>query len=291
MVDISNVPDKYKDVVNSKELLTPNDFMADFVYTALKNRDLNQKFKGMFDNLRKEDSESHVAPGSDMDYIGTFAWQALEYSIKTKSTAVACKTSGKGQCLAYPKESFDFHLNVKKLKSELCRFTGEGSNPDNWKDFDPEKYGAPQAEEMAKYITQVLENMDKSLQKGMNLQPAEMREVVKANSVEAINHFMQQGMSRKQAIDDVYNRYLKTWKYNASAVILNRINHGPIWHERVANVPEKATSIGAGFIDRNGEWYSLASIRKNRFTGALKKAPQLVQEKITEDRKAQGLIR
>ena len=205
--------------MNSKELLTPNDFMADFVYTALKNRDLNQKFKGMFDNLRKEDSESHVAPGSDMDYIGTFAGQALRYSIKTKSTAVACKSPRNVQCLAYPKESFDFHLNVKKLKSELCLFTGEGSNPDNEKDFDPEKYGAPQAEEMAKYITQVLENMDKSLQKGMNLQPAEMREVVKANSVEAINHFVQQGMSRKQAIDDVYNRYLKTWKYSASAVI------------------------------------------------------------------------
>jgi len=296
LVDISNVPDKYKDVVNSKELLTPNDFMADFVYTALKNRDLNQKFKGMFDNLRKEDSESHVAPGSDMDYIGTFAGQALRYSIKTKSTAVACKSPRNVQCLAYPKESFDFHLNVKKLKSELCLFTGEGSNPDNEKDFDPEKYGAPQAEEMAKYITQVLENMDKSLQKGMNLQPAEMREVVKANSVEAINHFVQQGMSRKQAIDDVYNRYLKTWKYSASAVISNciyRASEGglKLWHERVANVPEKAAAIDAGFIDRNGERNSLASIRKNRFTGVLKEVPQSVQEKITEDRKAQGLIR
>lgn len=297
LVDINNVPDKYKDVVNSKELLTPNDFMAAFVYTALKNRDLNQKFKGMFDNLRKEDSENHVAPGSDIDYIGAFAWQALEYSIKTKSTAVACKSPRNVQCLAYPKESFDFHLNVKKLKSELCLFTGEGSNPDNEKDFDPEKYGAPQAEEMAKYITQVLENMDKSLQKGMNLQPAEMREVVKANSVEAINHFVQQGMSRKQAIDDVYNRYLKTWKYNASAVISNCIYRASsedglkLLHERVANVPEKAAAIDAGFIDRNGERYSLASIRKNRFTGVLKEVPQSVQEKITEDRKAQGLIR
>ena len=296
LVDINNVPDKYKDVVNSKELLTPNDFMAAFVYTALKNRDLNQKFKGMFDNLRKEDSENHVAPGSDIDYIGAFAWQALEYSIKTKSTAVACKSPRNVQCLAYPKESFDFHLNVKKLKSELCLFTGEGSNPDNEKDFDPEKYGAPQAEEMAKYITQVLENMDKSLQKGMNLQPAEMREVVKANSVEAINHFVQQGMSRKQAIDDVYNRYLKTWKYSASAVISNciyRASEGglKLWHERVANVPEKAAAIDAGFIDRNGERNSLASIRKNRFTGVLKEVPQSVQEKITEDRKAQGLIR
>lgn len=296
LADISNVPDKYKDVVNSKELLTPNDFMAAFVYTALKNRDLNQKFKGMFDNLRKEDSESHVAPGSDIDYIGAFAWRALLYSIKTKSTAVACKSPRNVQCLAYPKESFDFHLNVKKLKSELCLFTGEGGNPDNEKDFDPEKYGAPQAEEMAKYITQVLENMDKSLQKGMNLQPAEMREVVKANSVEAINHFVQQGMSRKQAIDDVYNRYLKTWKYSASAVISNciyRASEGglKLWHERVANVPEKAAAIDAGFIDRNGERNSLASIRKNRFTGVLKEVPQSVQEKITEDRKAQGLIR
>ena len=187
-------------------------------------------------------------------------------------------------------------LFLSDKKSELCRFTGEGCGPD-WKDFDPEKYGAPQAEEMAKYITQVLENMDKSLQKGMNLQPAENREVVKANSVEAINHFMQQGMSRKQAIDDVYNRYLKTWKHNASAVISDCIYRASsedglkLFHERVANVPEKATSIDAGFIDRNGEWYSLASIRKNRFTGALKMAPQLVQEKISEDRKAQGLIR
>ena len=50
-------------------------------------------------------------------------------------------------------------------------------------------------------------------------------------------------------------------------------------------------SIDAGFIDRNGERNSLASIRKNRFTGVLKEVPQSVQEKITEDRKAQGLIR
>ena len=64
-----------------------------------------------------------------------------------------------------------------------------------------------------------------------------------------------------------------------------------LWHERVANVPEKAAAIDAGFIDRNGERYSLASIRKNRFTGVLKEVPQSVQEKITEDRKAQGLIR
>jgi len=93
-----------------------------------------------------------------------------------------------------------------------------------------------------------------------------------------------------------YNRYLKTWKYSASAVISNciyRASEGglKLWHERVANVPEKAAAIDAGFIDRNGERNSLASIRKNRFTGVLKEVPQSVQEKITEDRKAQGLIR
>lgn len=278
LADASNVADEFKNVVNSKELLTPAGFETAFVYTALKNDEFNSNFVLAFNKMREEDRNWDNPERTNLECIVDLAQIALNESLRHDSTAVLCQGAGNTECFAYPKDQFNFDfsnsitlrdmtLSIARENGEILHLSEEEAHNLSKMHLNDLREKLPESIQMAQYIGEVLEEMDISLKKGINLQPAELREAIKSNASEVINSFEQEGMNRQQAINATYNGYLKKLKYDASTVINNRIisAQGANGLEKIKRREadgslKEISGAEAGFIDRDGNRYSLGAM-------------------------------
>lgn len=281
LADASNVADEFKNVVNSKELLTPAGFETAFVYTALKNEEFNSNFVPAFNKMREEDRNWDNPERTNLECIVDLAQIALNESLRHDSTAVLCQGAGNTECFAYPKDQFNFDfmsnsitlrdmaINIARENGEILHVSEEEAHNLSNMHLNDLREKLPQSIAMAEYIGNVLDEMDISLKKGINLQPAELREAIKSNASEVINSFEQEGMNRQQAINATYNGYLKKLKYDASTVINNRIisAQGANGLEKIKRREadgslKEIAGAEAGFIDRDGNRYSLGAMNQ-----------------------------
>lgn len=281
LADASNVADEFKNVVNSKELLTPAGFETAFVYTALKNDEFNSNFVLAFNKMREEDRNWDNPERTNLECIVDLAQIALNESLRHDSTAVLCQGAGNTECFAYPKDQFNFDfmsnsitlrdmaINIARENGEILHVSEEEAHNLSNMHLNDLREKLPQSIAMAEYIGNVLDEMDISLKKGINLQPAELREAIKSNASEVINSFEQEGMNRQQAINATYNGYLKKLKYDASTVINNRIisAQGANGLEKIKRREadgslKEIAGAEAGFIDRDGNRYSLGAMNQ-----------------------------
>ena len=281
LADASNVADEFKNVVNSKELMTPTGFETAFVYTALKNDEFNSNFVPAFNKMREEDRNWDNPERTNLECIVDLAQIALNESLRHDSTAVLCQGAGNTECFAYPKDQFNFDfmsnsitlrdmaINIARENGEILHVSEEEAHNLSNMHLNDLREKLPQSIAMAEYIGNVLDEMDISLKKGINLQPAELREAIKSNASEVINSFEQEGMNRQQAINATYNGYLKKLKYDASTVINNRIisAQGANGLEKIKRREadgslKEIAGAEAGFIDRDGNRYSLGAMNQ-----------------------------
>ena len=279
LADASNVADEFKNVVNSKELMTPTGFETAFVYTALKNDEFNSNFVPAFNKMREEDRNWDNPERTNLECIVDLAQIALNESLRHDSTAVLCQGAGNTECFAYPKDQFNFDfmsnsitlrdmaINIARENGEILHVSEEEAHNLSNMHLNDLREKLPQSIAMAEYIGNVLDEMDISLKKGINLQPADLREAIKSNASEVINSFEQEGMNRQQAINATYNGYLKKLKYDASTVINNRIisAQGANGLEKIKRREadgslKEISGAEAGFIDRDGNRYSLGAM-------------------------------
>jgi hypothetical protein len=229
LADASNVADEFKNVVNSKELMTPTGFETAFVYTALKNDEFNSNFVPAFNKMREEDRNWDNPERTNLECIVDLAQIALNESLRHDSTAVLCQGAGNTECFAYPKDQFNFDfsnsitlrdmtLSIARENGEILHLSEEEAHNLSKMHLNDLREKLPESIQMAQYIGEVLEEMDISLKKGIKLQPADLREAIKSNASEVINSFEQEGMNRQQAINATYNGYLKKLKYDASTM-------------------------------------------------------------------------
>jgi len=192
--------------VDSKELLTKDDFCNAFLYTALT--------RGL------HDFNSYVSPAAGMEKIIDYSKKALEKCLMLKQDeAVICERAGGQECLAYPKYGFNLLGSAKGFE---------------------EAFGLPAYTSMD--ICMMLFYMTEYFEKGMELQPADIRESVKSELSRELKTLAEH-VAQKEIPDAEFVNSIQRIKNDASAAMRNMINGaGSGEGEREETIAEKCLS-------------------------------------------------
>ena len=173
--------------VDSKELLTKNDFCNAFLHTALT--------RGL------QDFNSFVSPAAGMEKIIDYSKKALgKCLILQQDEAVICERAGGQECLAYPKYGFNLLGSAKGFE---------------------EAFGLPAGS--SEDICLMLFYMTEYFEKGMTLQPADIRESVKSKLSKEIKNIYSY-VAKRETPDAEYVNCIQRIKNNASVAMRNMIN-------------------------------------------------------------------
>lgn len=226
MADANKVPDEYKQLMNSNGMLTPNDFIAAFVHTAVK------------EGFRSADN---------IDQIIDFAGQALADTLKVNTTGVACECKGGKKQIAFSKDAFNLE-NTHYQQSVFERWYGMSSE---------------KASDLARDFNRVIGHMNESLKNGMKLQPDDLRKDIELYAANEIQALTAKGMGQNKATDAVYAKYLQEIRNEGSSVMINRCRLAAEKRKTVAygkNYSYQTTFAETGFIGKDGDRYSLAAL-------------------------------
>lgn len=192
--------------VDSKELLTKDDFCNAFLHTALT--------RGL------HDFNSYVSPAAGMEKIIDYSKKALEKCLMLKQDeAVICERAGGQECLAYPKYGFNLLGSAKGFE---------------------EAFGLPAYTSMD--ICMMLFYMTEYFEKGMELQPADIRESVKSELSWELKTLAEH-VAQKEIPDAEFVNSIQRIKNDASAAMRNMINGaGSGEGEREETIAEKCLS-------------------------------------------------
>jgi len=192
--------------VDSKELLTKDDFCNAFLYTALT--------RGL------HDFNSYVSPAAGMEKIIDYSKKALAKCLILKQDeAVICERAGGQECLAYPKYGFNLLGSAKGFE---------------------EAFGLPAGS--SEDICLMLFYMTEYFEKGMTLQPADIRESVKSELSRELK-ILAEHVAQKEIPDAEFVNSIQRIKNDASAAMRNMINGaGSGGGEREETIAEKNLS-------------------------------------------------